>query len=440
MGGALVGVALLALVPGFGGEAAAGGQGPKTELASRQSKSKGGAGANASSYPSRISGNGRFVGFTSEATNLGGPVGAMRSAYLYDRKLDRLTLLARRGRRKANGESVIEDLSANGRYAVFSTDATNLGGPIQGDANVYVYDLRRDRIALVSRRSGRPGAGANGDSFDASISDDGRFVAFTTSATNLGGGPTAALNVYVYDREKRRVRLISRASGPGGAPGDDDSGRPSISADGRLVAFETAADNLGGPAADVDNVYVYDRKAKRAALISRLGGTGGDDDSDNPEIAAGGRVVTFRTFAQNLGGPIQTAANVYAYDRRRGRLELISRSGGATGEGANAVSYHGAVSADGRYVAFDTEATNLGGPLTNDAGDGNIYLHDRKSDRVTLLSRRSGRSGAGATGSSFNPSISSSGRFVSFDSDAGNLSAAAVGPPFSSVYVRDRGG
>lgn len=406
---------------------------PRTELISRRSNA--GPGGNASSYPGIVSGSGGFVAFTSEATNLGGSPGADTNAYLYDRGRKRLTFIARRGKRKANGESVVGGISANGRYVAFSTDASNLGGPTRADVNVYLFDRLRDRITLVSRRSGKRGKGANGDSFDASLSANGRYVAFASEATNLGGSLNATRNVYVYDRKARRVSLVSRASGKRGAGGDDVSGRPAISGDGRRVAFETEADNLGGPAQDVTNVYLRDRERKRTHLVSRSGPDGGDDDSENASISAGGRFVGFRTFAQNLGGPIQTDANIYLYDRKRRRLQLISRQGNG-GPGADAVSYHSAISASGRYVAFDTEATNLGGPINSDLS---VYLYDRKRKRLELISRRSGREGTGADGRSANPSISTTGRFVGFDSAASNLSPAAAGPPYASMYLRDRG-
>jgi Tol biopolymer transport system component len=413
---------------------------PRTILVSRQSAAKGGEAGNASSESPVVSASGRFAAFSSEATNLGGTPGVDRNAYLYDRRRKRLVFIARHNRSgaKADGENVVQAISDDGRYAAFATDATNLGGPITpGVANVYVYDRVRERIALVSRRSARAGgAGGNDDSFDADISGNGRFVAFTSQATNFGGATVQS--VYSYDRERRRLELASRASrAAGGAPADGESGEPEISAAGRFVAFQTEADNLGGDVADVQNIYVYDRKRKRVRVVSRQGGTGGagvDADAEHPAISGNGRFASFRTQASNLGGPAMPGVdNVYLYDRKALRVQLVSRRGDV---GADAVSYESSLDHRGRFVAFDTEATNLGGGIQ---ALQNVYLFDRKTKRTTLLSRRSGRSGAPADDDSLDPHVSRGGRFVGFQSSGGNLSPAAPGPPFSSAYIRDRG-
>jgi TolB protein len=377
------GVLALATLLGVVAQTGAAGKGAKTVLVGRQSEGQGGAGANATSSSPIVSANGRSVAFTSEATNLGG-------------------------------------------------DITN-------DVNAFLYDRKRKRLELISRASkSAGGAPANGDSSVDGISADGRYVVFTTQATNLGGPITAGVaNVYVYDRERRRVQLVSRQSkGDGGAGGDGDSERPAISADGRVVAFESEADNLGGPIEDHDNVYAYDRVKRRVGLVSRRGDTGADADSGNVAVSATGRYVAFRTFAENLGGPVQPAVpSIYLHDRERGRLELISRRSGKAGNGADAVSYRPAISGGGRFVAFDTEAQNLGG---NPQALQNIYLYDRERRRVELISRR-GRKGPAADGNSTDPSISPNGRFVAFVSSADNLPGPAAGSPFASVYLRDRG-
>ena len=211
-------------------------------------------------------------------------------------------------------------LSANGRFFAWETPATNLGGPAGPYINVYVYDRKLDKTQLVSRQSKAAGGeGGVGNSSAAELSATGRFVAFQHNGEDLGGPAEPVTNIYVYDRERRRVTLVSRASkAAGGAGHDSASSRPDISADGRVVAFETFGD-LAGPAQDdVGNVYAYDTERKRQHLVSRRShGPGGDNFSDSASIAGGGRLVAFHTSADNLGGPIADVLNVYVHQLPR---------------------------------------------------------------------------------------------------------------------------
>ena len=366
----------------------------KVQLISRRSGPGGAGGDDDSGNPS-ISDDGRYVAFHTQADNLGGPAADVNNVYVYDRERKKVSLVSRRGGAGGVGgdaTSVFPDISGNGRFVAFATFADNLGGPAADAENVYVYDRKRKRLQLVSRRSGRGGGGGDDDSYEASISTSGRYVGFTTEADNLGGPVTDTGNVYVYDRKRKKVRLISRQSGAGGAGGDGFSEDPSLSASGRFVAFETQADNLGGPAADVDdNIYVYDRKRKRVRLISRqsgANGAGGDDESTTPKISAGGRFVAFDTEADNLGGSAADVDNVYVYDRKRKRVRLVSRESGAGGEGGNATSASASISADGRFIAFFTNADNFGGAAAA-VGSSNIYMFDRIRNRVLLVSQPS---------------------------------------------------
>jgi hypothetical protein len=246
----------------------------RIQLVSRQSRAAGGAGGDQESDTSgngggAISKSGRFVVFSSQADNLGGPAEDVENVYVYDRKLKKLRLVSRRSKSAggAGGDSDSSGgvISRNGRFAAFATDSDNLGGPIDAlYSNVYVYDLKRKRIRLVSRQStSAGGAGGDGGSFDPSISTRGDFISFDSEADNLGGPIQNVVNVYVYDVDRRRVRLVSRQSKPAGnAGGDGDSQDGAISGSGRFVVFESESDNLGGPlntTPNSDNVYIRDR-------------------------------------------------------------------------------------------------------------------------------------------------------------------------------------
>ncbi len=348
----------------------------------------------------------------------------------------------------ADSRSFGQSASRSGRFIAFASEATNLGGPIQTgsfQANVFVYDAKKQRVELVSRRSKAAGGlGGNGDSRTTSISDDGRYVAFRTEATNLGGPISANYNVYVYDRKKDRVRLASRQSKQRGGQGADASAdNPEISGDGRYVTFNSRATNLSGKVAGggETNVFVRDLKKRRTMLASRRsakrGGKGGNGNSFEPALAARKPIVAFQTQARNLGGPVDAAANsnIYTYDWKRKRTTLVSRAAKG-GPGGNDGSDLPDLSATGRHVAFMSEATNLGGPIQTAPDDANVYIYDTKKRRPRLVSRQSKADGGqGADGRSQFPSISASGRFVAIATPATNLGGPIVAA--LNIYAYD---
>ncbi len=402
-------------------------------LVSRQSEVDGGAGANSWSYGPSVSDDGRFVAFRSEATNLGvhGNGSFQTTVYVYDFKQRRIETVSRESNLGlgAAGDSRNEEISGNGRFVVFRTDATNLGGPIVANENIYVYDRQTDRVELVSRRSKQAGGGgANQNSDRPSISANGRYVSYETRSTNLSGriADGGFENIYVYDRREKRTFLASRRS-HGGNGGDGNSFETSIAPDAPVVVFESQARNLGGPIKPTAsaNVYAYNWNTRRVGLISRRshGGAGVNDAADLPDVSANGRLVVFETTATNLGGPRQTPAgkeNLYVHDRKTGRTSLVSRqSRSAGGLGANESSSFALLSNSGRFVAFQTQATNLGGPIAP-SPNGYVYVYDRKQGRVMLASRAAG-GGPGANTYAGEPAISGDGRFVAFSTPADNI-------------------
>ncbi len=388
----------------------------------------------------------RVIGFTAATMALCVALGVL-AAVVLAAKGD-TSLISRRsasaGGQGANGDSLSPSVSGTGGAVAFSTEATNLGGPAQNVSNIYVYTRGIRKVSLVSRRSAAAGGqGVNSGAFNPAITPSGRFVAFSTEATNLGGPAHAGSCIYVYDRKSRRVELVSRRSAAaGGAAANGDSFSPSISADGRFVAFDTDATNLGGPTNAGSNVYVYDREKDRVELVSRrsasAGGQGANSDSFGGEISADGRFVGFDTGASNLAGAAQNVTNVYVYDREQDRVELVSRrSASAGGQGADAAADAPTISGTGRFVAFRTTADNLGGPIQDVL---NVYVYDRANDTIALVSRRSasagGQGGNGSSGAGGVISLSANGRFVAFDTNASNLGGPVN--PGTNVYVYDR--
>ncbi len=387
------------------------------------------------SFDSSTSASGRYIAFATNADNLGGPANDTINIYRYDTKRQKTLLISRQSKSQggagADGFSFSPSISASGRYIAYETGADNLGGPTNDVTNIYRYDTKRQKTLLISRQSkSQGGNGADESSYNASISASGRYIAFRTYADNLGGPANDVFNIYRYDTKRQKTLLISRRSkSQGGTGGDDDSESPSISASGRYISYATYASNLGGLVFDDANVYRYDTKRQKTLLIPRQsksqGGDAADDFSFSPSISASGRYIAYHTDADNLGGPVNDAVrNIYRYDTKRQKTLLISRqSKSQGGAGGDTSSYDPSISASGRYIAYETNADNLGGPANDTI---NIYRYDTKRQKTLLISRQSkSQGGAGADGFSFSPSISASGRYIAYHTDADNLGGPA---------------
>jgi Tol biopolymer transport system component len=318
-----------------------------------------------------LSGSGRYLAFASEdpelsdedrnsSTTLAGDTFPVRNIFVYDRTSGAIGLVSRRDGPKgasANSDSNLPSISADGRYVAFGTSATNFLKGVYG--GVYVRDLKTKRTILAGRANGTRGEPLHGAS-NPSISAHGRWVAFLTSGPR--GRHPATLEVAVRDLESNRTIFASRAGGRG-ALANADSRTPAISANGHYVAFATKAKNLSHADKDsVEDVFVRDLKTNRTVLASRAQGkrgATGNGDSSNPSISANGRYVAFESYASNLGPADNgTIPDVFVRDLRSGRVFLASRGGGDS-PAANAPSADPTISGDGRFVAFDSRGSNL---------------------------------------------------------------------------------
>jgi Tol biopolymer transport system component len=301
------------------------------------------------------------------------------------------------------------------------------------------FDDNRSRDFELISVNDAGGQGTN-DSDRGTISADGRYVAFASLAENLVPDDTNfASDVFVRDRVASTTERVS--VGPGGVQGDDNSGmlalldKADISADGRFVAFASNASNfVAGDVAGTSDVFVHDRQTGETELISRgLDGfpAGG---SVAPSISADGRFVAFRSFSDRLvpEGNANFVDHVYVADRTTSTIERVDVS--SNGELADGPAFNLAISADGRFVAFDTSAGNLV------AGDGDqaqdVFVHDRQTGRTEGISTR--RRTDTFTGQSFLNSISADGRFVGFESNDPTLVGRDANGFFSDVFVFDR--
>ena len=385
-------------------------------------------------YPS-ISGSGRYVVFETNSANLvPGDTNAESDVFVRDRKTGKTERVSVRSNgNQANSWSGYASISANGRFVSFTSDASNL---VQGDTNnvqdLFVHDRRTRRTTRVSVNSrGRQG---NDDSSESDISATGRFVLVSSTATNLVRNDLNGYeDLFVHDRMTGTTRLVSvRSNGAqaNAAVGNIDPG--SISADGRFITFYTEASNL---VKDDDNavadVFVRDRVAGKTTRVSvSSAGDEANASSRDPSISGDGTLVTFTSDATNLVGADGNAErDIFVHNRNRGTTRRISVS--SADVEADGSSGYPSISADGRYVAFDTSAENLIASDTNNYID--VYVRDRKR-RTTV---RVSLTNAGAEGDSESSYafISANGRFVAFQSYASNLIGTDTNAT-TDIYVR----
>ncbi|MCG8648578.1 MAG: proprotein convertase P-domain-containing protein, partial [Pirellulales bacterium] len=260
-----------------------------------------------------------------------------------------------------------------------STFSANTGG--QGA----IFNGKRDGFSL-GRVSDRVGDGLLAGQFQR-LSEDGRFLAFVSSAGDIvPGDNNGRHDIFVYERATGRVDRVSVSST--GAEANNSSSAPSISADGRFVAFDSVASNLiPGDTAEIGDigrdVFVYDRQLKLLERVSvDSDGNGGNSESKSPSISADGRFVAFLSDANNLvpgdntgtGQQGQFDHDVFVHDRQTGETRRVSVSN--SGDEANESSFEPKISGNGRFVAFASSANNLLGPGNDTNGEADVFVYD----------------------------------------------------------------
>ena len=331
---------------------------------------------------------------------------------------------------RANSDSAFASISASGRFVAFMSDASNL---VPGDTNiswdVFVYDRRAAKTVQASVNS--LGQKGNGRSTSPSISADGRYVAFASYANNLVPGDTNnELDIFVHDRTTGRTTRVSVSSS--GEQANKNSNFPAITPDGRYIAFASYASNLvPGDTKEQEDVFVHDQHTgttTRASVSST--GREGNGFSSSPQISADGRYVVFLSGSTNLvRNDTNGSWDIFLHDLSTRKTTRVSVS--PSGEQANDDSSDPSISADGRYIAFATRANNLVAGDTDTATE--VIVHDMSTRRNTLISvSPSGRHGYK---DSFDPSISVDGRYVAFMSHASLVPGDTNG--FLDIFVRD---
>lgn len=420
----LASVVLLATVLAINGKFATAQSNGTTE---RVSIASDGTQGNQGSYWPSISADGRYVSFSSRASNLiDDDTNDLSDVFVYDRQTNQISRVSvASGGTQENSTCSSSSISGDGRYVAF--ECWRVSFQLE-DPDVFIHDRQTNQTILVSVASdGTPG---NDWSRMPALSANGRFVAFESDSTNLvdddtnnfcyGSHPDGSCaDIFVHDRQTGQTTLVSVSST--GVQGDAESlGPPSISADGRYVTFQSSASNLVPN--DTNNnpdIFLHDRQTGQTTRISvNSDGTQFNRYSASPAISADGRYVAFLSSGDSVAAGI-----VFVHDQHTGQTTSIAQwSFGGLG---NNYKPHISLSSDGRYVAYESI---LGGQ---------VFLYDRQTSQTTLMS--AALNGSAGNGYSDEPSISADGRYVAFSSDATNLVNDDTNG-FSDIFMRDREG
>ena len=380
-----------------------------------------------------ISADGLVVAFDSQATNLvGGDNNGVVDIFVRDRTAGRTTAVSVSSRGKlGNGSSAAPAVSGDGRFVVFRSNANNL---VPGDTNqrldVFVHDrLSGDTLRVSVASDGTQG---DGSSLGGSLSFDGRFVAFASDATNLiAGGEPFGRKIYVHDMQTGVTERVARDGAP-----------PVISADGRFVAYGSfASDIVTGDTNQAFDVFLFDRVTLQTRRVSvATDGTQGDQASTSPSISADGQLIAFSSDATNLvTGDTNDRRDVFVHDALTGTTERVSvdgagaqANGQSDGPGIRGGTTGGPeISTNGRFVAFDSIATNLiandtntcslqgGQSYPNPGQCPDIFVRDRLAGSTIRVSVDS--AGVQSNGASTDPAINADGSVTAFFSVATNL-------------------
>jgi Tol biopolymer transport system component len=297
--------------------------------------------------------------------------------------------------------------SADGRFIAFTS-----GNLDTLDVHVFVHDRQTGQTELVSK-------GASGEPIPGALpwlTPDGRYVAYTTLASSLPGNPDGSFDIALYDRVTGQTTRVSVSSN--GTPGNGEHGLPSLSADGRYVAFFAASTNLAADDTDdTGDIYLHDRQTGETTLQSvNDAGVKGLPGSWRPILSADGRFIAFNSEATNLV-PNDTNGTIDVFVRDVVARKTTRVSVGNGGAQATTNAMLGGISADGRFVLFGSDASNLVAGDTNGFGD--LFVRDRQTGQTTIVSVSS--TGELGNGASEEGTISADGRYVVFRSWASNL-------------------
>lgn len=365
--------------------------------------------------------DGRFVVFSSLATDLvSTPTSGQANVFRRDTVTGTTTQVSvSRSGRAGNAASSGGYLSADGRYVIFQSSATDLvaGSAQPAATGVFIRDVQTGVTSAVSVSP--VGVFANAPAYVNAISGNGRYVVFGTSATNLQPGCTRGKpGLYVRDTVARTTTVVNVDDTGTNCGNDGAYGATQISDDGRYVSFVSdSTDLVGGDRNAQTDVFVRDRRQARTILVSvNTAGESSDGGGSQPSMSGNGRLIVFLGCGSDLvGNDHNDACDIFVRDIVDGQTQLASVDRAGTQSGNNPFDpisqqflggcFQPAISLNGRYVAFTSGSTNLVAGDTNKETD--LFVRDRQTGTTTLV-----------RGSDYDPGylplFSGSGRFLLF--------------------------
>jgi hypothetical protein len=398
-----------------------------------------GNGGNNNSYDPVISADGNIIAYQSTATDLilGTTTTGKSNIYYYDKTTGK-TVLVTNGTSGTGGDwdSIEPSISADGNLIAFCSLATNLipGEPTPGHYKIFLYNRLTGETSLISKLT------ADSDSYYPSISGDGALIAYESYATNMGAAnaPTtnSNANIYFYSRVLDFTILVT--TGASGNGGNSYSIYPSLSSDGKWLTFTSKATDLTGNTVNSNrNVYIYDMIKRIAPVLITTGDSniGGNFDSELSTISADGNLITFQSKATNLINGFTTInQNIFLYNRTSGAISLITKGTNALHNGGDGGSYEPTISGDGNVIAFKSFATNLIPDLiTHNA---NVFIYDQSTGITQLVT--TGASGTGGDHNSEDLALTPDGEQLVFYSWATDLIHGMAANGESNIFLYNR--
>ncbi len=351
------------------------------------------------------------------------------------------------GTATGNGQSSFGLISADGRYVIFRSNASNLvAGDTNNQSDIFRRDMVTNTTTLVTFNSAGTASAVTGGIFLEDISADGRYVAIASYDGDLVAGDTnLKLDVFVRDMQTGTTRLASVNAA--GAAGNNHSFASRISDDGQRIAFASAATNLTtqNDFNSSNDIFVRNLTTNTTSLVSiSTSGASGNGFSADPQISANGQIVVFSSSAINLAAVSSSVNNIFARNLSSNTTAVVSAQTNSSTVTGNSDSFFStdsgnvrSISDDGRYVVFEGRATNLTATTdTNVAND--IFVRDLVALTTKLVSIRTDGASTGNNVSE-SPRLSANGLFVVFRSAASNLVTTDMNG-FRDIFVRDLAG